>query len=286
MSDPVASTIIRPDLRALIYGHTGSRKTSLLKTFPKPMLVWFWDAHGKDYPFWRDSAHRLLPSSAIGALQEYHIPTDPKTGAYVTIKYRDIQHPDGLIRLEYYHDEDPELPKAFANWRVRRAQFPSEMHQWRTLGLDSLTACELASRLQHKYVLNPQTDKEFKSRDPRKWFGGSTDDIEEALKVAFMGYTLNVVVTAHVDLERDESSIAGMSVRNPAAPGRLRGGLAQQFMELWYSYIYTDPASKQTYGMIQTRPNGTFNASSQIDVPDGCYGHYDYIWAHYDAQQQ
>lgn len=273
-------SVTRPPLKVLDYGHTGARKSTLAKTFPKPMLVWMFDAHGKDFPYWRDNWHRVLPEGSVGELQQYQIP-----GTTVNITYRDIQHPDGVVRVEYFHDFDPEKPVAFSNWRMRRSVFFQEFSYWKTVVLDSITSAELASRLQHKYILNPQTDKEFKSRDPRKWFSGSTDDLEEALKVSFMSYPMNVFVTAHVDLERDESSVMGMTVRNPMAPGRLRGGLAQQYMELWYSYVQTDPKTGESHGLIQTQPNGIFNAATQIGVPNPCYAHYESLWVNYDGQQ-
>jgi hypothetical protein len=270
----------RPCLKVLDYGHTGARKSSLAKTFPKPMLVWMFDAHGKDFPYWRDNWHRVLPPGSVGELQEYQV-----QGTEVRVLFRDIQHPDGLVRVEYYHDLNPERPTAFSNWRLRRSVFHQEFNVWKTVVTDSLTSLELAARLNHKYFLNPQTDKDYKSRDPRKWFGGSTDDLEEALKVSFLSYPMNVVVTAHVDLERDESAVAGLTVRNPMAPGRLRGSLAQQYMELWYSYVHTDVKTGQTVGLIQTQPNGIYNAASQIDVPNPCYAHYESIWVNYDLQR-
>lgn len=273
-------SVNRPNLKCLDYGHTAARKSSLAKTFPKPMLVWMFDAHGKDFPYWRDSWHRILPQGCVGELQQYQV-----QGTDTLITYRDIQHPEGLVRIEYFHDLNPEKPRAFMDWRVRRSVFHQEFGAWRTVVLDSLTSAELASRLIAKYVTNPQTDKEPKSRDPRKWFGSSTDDIEEALKVSFLSYPMNVFVAAHVDLERDESAVAGLTVRNPMAPGRLRGSLAQQYMELWYSYVQTDVRTGQSVGLIQTQPNGIYNAATQIDVPNPCYAHYESIWANYDAQQ-
>ncbi len=273
--------VFRPNIKALCYGHTGSRKSTLVKTFPKPLLVWFFDAmDGKDFPYFRDSWHRVLPKECIGPLSQYQL-----EGTDVLITYRDIQHPDGVVRIEYYHDTIPEKPHAFADWRLRRSQFHKEFDNWKTVGLDSLTSCELAARLNHKYFLNPQTDKEFKSRDPRKWFGGSTDDIEEALKVSFLSYPMNVVVTAHVDLERDESAVAGAALRNPMAPGRLRGSLAQQYSEFYYSYVHNDSRTGESMGLLQTKPNGIFNAATQINAPDPCFSHYESIWANFDAEQ-
>lgn len=269
----------RPNVRCLTYGHSGGWKTSFMKTFPKPMLVWFFDGHGKDFPFWRDSWHRVLPPEAIGELQQYQV-----EGTDVLITYRDIQHPDGLVRLEYYHDANPEKPHAFADWRLRRSVFHKEFGIWRTVGLDSFTSCETSARLNEKYFLNPQTDKEYKSRDPRKWWGGSTDVMEEALKVSFLSYPMNVVVTAHVDLERDESAVVGTSLRNPMAPGRLRGSLAQQYSEFYYAYVHSDTKTGQRMGLLQTKSNGIFNAASQIDAPDPCYAHFDSLWANYDAE--
>lgn len=274
----------RPPIKTLVYGQTGARKSSFAKTFPKPLLVWQSDSHGKDMPYMRDSFNRALPESSIGPLQEWQIVTNPKEGSVINIKYRDIIHPDGLVRIEYYHDENPEEPHAFADWRMRRSLFWQEFNNWATVVADSLTQWEIAARLQHKYVLNPQADKEFKSRDPRKWFGGSTDDIEEALKVAFLSFPMNVVVIAHVDQDRDESAVMGITARNPMAPGRLRGTLAQQYSEMYYAYIYQDPGTKQRLGLLQTQTNSMFNAASQIGAPDPCYGHYDSLWENYDKE--
>jgi hypothetical protein len=267
-------------LKVIVYGHTGARKSSFAKTFPKPMLVWQFDAHGKDFPYWRDSEHNILPPEAIGELNSYQI-----EGTSIFIPYRDIQHPDGPVRIEYYHDEDPEKPHAYNDWKIRKKNFALEAEQWATLVDDSLTSHELTTRMYYKYVLNPQTDKEFKSRNPLQWFGNSTDALEEALKGSYMSYQCNVVIVAHVDTERDESAMVGQSARNPMAPGRLRGGLAQQYMELYYAYVYTDPQTKQTMGLLQTQPNGQFHASTQIGAPNPCYGHYESLWELFDREQ-
>lgn len=275
----------RPFTKCLIFGAPGSGKTGFLASWPKPMLVFFWDAYGKDTPLLREPDRTPIDPAKVTQLQTYMIPTG---GANVEIIYRDVQRSDGLIRIEYYHDLDPQNPAAFARFRARLNLLYQEFNTWQTVGNDSVTSMEFLARMNHKYHLNRQEDKAFHSRDPRKWFGGSTDDLEEVLKGTFKGLPMNVVVTAHVDQDRDETA-SGIMARNPSAPGRLRGGLSDSYQELYHSYVIEqrNPATAEVerHFVLQTQPDSTFNAATQIDAPSPCWSNYDALWVNYDAQR-
>ncbi len=51
-------------IHALIYGDAGARKSSLARTFPKPMRVCHFDPFGKDQPYLFSGTPGVLKSSA------------------------------------------------------------------------------------------------------------------------------------------------------------------------------------------------------------------------------
>lgn len=242
----------------LLYGESGSGKSTGAATFPAPMLVFFFDPQHKERPY-----THALDGTPRGTIN---------TGVIGKTPVQEIVDPAGrlLIRIEHYIDDDPRKPQAYARFMERLAWLDRDLADWQiaTVVLDSVTFMELAARKEQQYKLNPT------ARDPRQWFGGSTDTLEEVLLIRFGALRCNVVVVAHVDEAKDE--VHGFFVRSPSAPGRLRSreGLAAAFSELYRAYVVVDEKAGPQYKW-QTRTNAMYRASSQRHVPNPCEQRYD-----------
>jgi hypothetical protein len=247
-----------PPMHVMLYADTGVGKSSFARTFPKPMLVFHFDPHGKDWPYRKDEKGNALPD---GGLQSY--PINVGQGA-VEIPYRDVQDPQGAVRLEYYHD-DPETPSAINTFRYRLAMLHHVM--------------ELASRKWEEKVMNPM-QKFQKGTDTRQWFAGSTDTIEELVVMRYASLPMNVVICCHIDERRNERS--GEILRGPFAPGRLskRGELSAAFQEQYHLYTARDESGNMIRA-VQTQNDGDWVATTQIGAPNHCYPHYLSLWANY-----
>ena len=60
-----------------------------------------------------------------------------------------------IIRIEYFHDLDPDNPRAYEVFTYRMALLQHEYDAWQTVVLDSLTFAELTARKRHEKILNP-----------------------------------------------------------------------------------------------------------------------------------
>lgn len=220
-------------------------------------------------------------TAQVGELQSYAI------GEH-TIEYRDIQRSDGLIRVEYFKDPDPENPTAYSKFRARMGIFQNEYDVWKTVVLDPVTMMELLARKIDEKVLNPLPPGATKYKgikgsgvDPRQWFGASTDALEEMLCIRFIGLPMNVGICCHINEKKNE--VSGEILRGPFAPGRLsdRKLLNSVYQEQYYLYTGRDPETKERLHFMKTSNDGQWAATSLIDAPDPCYPHYESIWANW-----
>lgn len=237
----------------LLYGDSGGGKSTGAATFPKPMLVFCFDPVGKDTPYLNRGVPVLGEDDAGTPIVEV---MSARTGNL-------------LIRIERYHDIDPTQPTAYPRFLARLAHLNADLNAFQTIVLDSITFMELAARKMHQYKLNPN------SKEPRQWFAGSTDTLEEVLLIRFGALPCNVVVTAHMDEEKDE--VHGTYIRNPSAPGRLRKRGSAGYSELYRAYVRRTEAGGREY-MWQTRSDALYNAASQVNAPDPCPATYKAIW--------
>ena len=245
----------------ILYGESGSGKSTTASTWPKPMIVFCFDPYGKEQPYLRRGA-------ALGELMQ------PEGG----VPYQDVYNKKGevIIRVEHYLDADPDDPKAYRVFRARMAVFHTEYETWRTAVVDSVTFMELAARKYEEKVLNPMPSgrsiaAKGEGFDIRKWWAGSTNALEEMLMMRFGSLPMNVVVCCHVDEVQD--IVEGTMVRNPNAPGRLRKNLAAGFSELYRTFITRNDEGQRVY-LMQTQGDNRYNAASQIEPPDPCEPHY------------
>jgi hypothetical protein len=244
----------KPAIHALIYGDPGAGKSTGAGTFPKPMLVFMFDPRGKETPYTKRGDVTVEVDDLGTPVQSVH---SRKNG-------------DLLIRVEHYIDAIPNQPEAYKRFLTRLTRLHDDLGIFRTVVLDSVTFMELAARKLQQYVLNPS------SKEPRQWFAGSTDTLEEVLMLHFGALPCNVVVCAHIDEDKDE--VHGTMVRNPAAPGRLRKRSPAGYSELYHAYVKRDGKGGREF-LWQTSSDAIYNASSQAGAPDPCPQRYEAIWS-------
>lgn len=264
------SDLIYPATHTMLYGDTGVGKSTMAATYPKNILVWCFDGLGKDMPYRKKAKE-------VSDVQKYEISVGENSG--FTIPYRDAVYEDGVIRIEYYHDENPDRPSAYTKYRHRMAIFQDEYDKWQTVVVDSVTMMELYARKVQEKLLNPM-QKFARGTDTRQWFSGSTDDLEEMLIQRFAGLPMNVVIVCHIH-ER-QNQISGEILRGVYAPGRLanRNILNANYQEQYYLHTIRD-AEGERHHVVQTTNRDGFAAGSQIDAPDPCYPSYESLWERY-----
>ena len=248
-----------PIIHALIYCPHHSGKSTMAATFPKPMLVMMYDALGKDLPY-------LKVGSIVSKVQKNEHGTP----------FRDVKNEKGdlLIRLEYYHNIDPERPVAIAQSFKRYPGLMQEMHLWKTIVLDSVTSFEFAARTHSKYLTNPNAN------DQRQWYGEAKIILEEQLLMRFAFFPTNIVVLAHDEVKDHEKTKE--LVRQVAAVGKLGRNIGSQYGELYRINIKQDPQKPgQILRVLQTQPDTLWPASSGINAPNPCWPTYDSLWANY-----
>lgn len=242
-------------IHTLLYGDSGSGKSTCAATYPKPILVWAFDPPGKDTPYLNRGESGELQTDDLGT--PIRDVLSRKTGKL-------------LIRVEHYVDRDFKEAEAYHRFLTRMTHFQTEYADWATVVFDSVTFAELCARKWFQYKLNPT------AKDGRQWFGGSTDLIEEMLMGRLAALPMNVVVCAHVDEDKDE--LHGTFVRTPKMPGqRLRKGVMAAFSEVYRTFITTDEQGQRVH-LLQTRGDKQWAASSQINAPDPCWPDYKALW--------
>ena len=243
----------------IVYGDSGAGKTTFASTYPKPALVFAFDPFDKATPYLKRGEAKPYATDERGTpVREVY---SKKTGAL-------------LIRVEWYVEGDLTAPEAYARFLARLKTFQDEYDAWKTCVIDSVTFMELTARKWHQYRLNP------KAKEPRQWFAGSTDLVEEMLMGRFATLPMNVIVISHVDEDKDE--MHGTFVRSPKMPGqRLRKGVMAGYGELYRAYVGKYEDGSRAY-LLQTRSDAMWNAASQITAPDPCEQQYAALWA--DAQ--
>jgi len=249
-----ADATSHPSIHVLTYGDSGAGKTTFAATFPTPMLVCAFDPVGKDTPYLR-----------LGVPQP--VTTDPLTGLYT----RSVTHPKAadfeLVKLVYFHDPDFTQPRAYPAFQQFMAA--TDFAEWATVVVDSATFMELMARKYHQFRLNPT------AKEPRQWFAGGTDLLEDMVMGRFASLLINVVITAHVDEEKDE--MHGSFVRAPKFPGRMKKGVSASFGEVYRAYVARNDKGEMYYA-LQTRSDTLYQAASQIGAPNPCWPTYDALW--------
>src|SRR3989304_5706784 len=139
----------RPFAHAIFYGDSGGGKSTGAATWPKPMIVFFFDPFGKEMPY--------LKRGDYGDLEAY------ADGTPFRRVFSKKQPDREIIRIEHYIDPEPEHPEAFVRFRNRMRDFQHEYAIWKTAVVDSVTFMELAARKFSQYVTKKS------SKEPRQW---------------------------------------------------------------------------------------------------------------------
>lgn len=179
---------------------------------------------------------------------------------------------DLAVRLEYYHDTNPKKPRAFQIFTETWEDRDPVEEGYATVVCDSLTFLQLRAFHDAKFR------KMKYAKDPRKWYGEVTEQLEQFIMGRLSSLNMNVVLTAHVSREKDEAH--GQMVYWPSAPGRLGpkgGGLPSAFAETYRAYVYTSKQGGNT-PYLQTEKSARFNACTQIQAPDDCEPNYKELW--------
>lgn len=182
-----------------------------------------------------------------------------------------------IIRLEYFHDDDPEDPKAWQAFQERWEGFDPVAEGYKTVVCDSQTFMAMRKRNDCQF----RTMK--KAKDPRRWYAETTDAIERCLMGRWAGLRCNVVLICHVSQEKDE--VHGSFVFNPMASGRLAKGLPAGYSEVYHAYVDYDKKKQESTWHLQTVGDNRFSAATQIQAPDGCEPDYEALWEDWPAKK-
>ena len=251
----------RPPIHVAAYGGPGAGKSYFFSTFPQPICVAHFDARGKDLPFWRLGKPGQL-------MKDKH-----------DVEFREILTPDKKLaaRIEYYHDPLVDEPKAAAQFLERMNRVPREVEKGliRTFVFETVTSASLKSRKMYEYDLKPG------AKDPRKWYGGAVDVLEEVLMIQLPALECNVCVGLHVSKTKVEAE--GTMVRAPFLPGRLMEYFASQWPEIYRVYVDKDREGKRR--ILQTESDEKWEAATQIQAPDESPAEYRRLWKVWDKMQ-
>lgn len=215
-------------------------------------------------------------------------------GQGLFVPFREIIHPDGPVRVEYYQEEDSTNPTAYRKFLARMAGFNADREQfgWQTVVFDSVTSAELKSRKYAERVLNPVPHGKTKATlskgdgvNPMQWYGASTDFMEEMLCERLAGMMgINVVIICHIN--NKTNAVNGEILRLPNAPGRLadRALLPTQIQEIYHCYRMSDGQGRRI-PVLGTENNGQLAACSQICPPHPCHPSYEALWENWPGER-
>lgn len=221
-------------VKVLIYGLSGSGKTSTALGFPGPMFVADFD--GK-----------------ISSGANYWEAKDPKR--LEAIEYENFQPSaaNGGVRVyRKFEAKIAELEKLAAE-----GKFP-----YKTFVLDSLTS--FSDMLLQTILADNPTIKRFDPKTPvmQDWMILSPN--VKSMVYRILALPCNVVAIGHLAAEKDaEGNLVGY---RPALPGKLPELLPILFPEVYRSYV--DTIDGKTVHIAQTRPSSMYIARTQVsDMP-------------------
>src|SRR5215467_3100348 len=167
-------------------------------------------------------------------------------------------------------------PKAATAFLERLNRLPKEIdrRECATFCFETVTSSSLKARKMYQYDLEPD------NKDPRKWYGGAVDILEEVLLIQLPGLHCNVCVGLHVSKIKVEAE--GSLVRAPLLPGRLLESFASQWPEIYRAYIDRDKKTGERTGWLQTLSDEKWEATTQIEAPDPCDQIYKALWKNWD----
>jgi hypothetical protein len=266
-----------PPTHTILIAATGDGKSTAAVTWPKPMLVLLTDPPDKAGPY------RIKLDEATGRVIET-FPVKRIKGP--TGRVEEITRPDGIVRIEHYHDPGmlkggPDIfgqravreARAFAKLLSRCEQLYDEFKKWKTIVLDSATYFVLHALKYEQYVLNPG------AKDPRQWRIGAADACEELLMTGLPSLHTNLVLTCHVRGKRDaEGNEIGKSLSLPGRIGDPEGGIAIGWGEVYYLHADWSEKRQRYVRRFQTQRDDSWHCSTQIGAKNHCLASYAAVW--------
>lgn len=252
----VRKAIDRPNIHCVVYGVPGGGKSWFASTFPYPMLVWLFDPIGKGIAYVKR-----------GDRSEYDTESD------TTLVYKGDKE---IVRVENYTDIDPEKPRAFKDFQARIRDFfrEKEYEDYKTVVLDSLTYMQFAA-------INLAQKNNPTMKDIRRLYFVAKELMQPIVMHRMPNIPCNVVVTAHVYVDKDEETGRVLS-QGPSAPGNIKDRVGAGYTELYH--IYNEKKGGEAQYWLQTRSDRHFPAFSAVcEAPDPCENEYDALWENYDG---
>ena len=244
----------------LSWGDPGSQKSVFLATLPKPMLVFFWDANGKDFPYLRRGR--------------------PQPTVVGDIPFREVWHPkedSTIIRVEYYQDRNYNTEQvgkvkrsnqvfAYEKFLARFQTLEQEIEggYWASVVIDSVSSIELGIRKYCEYKLNPITNDGNK-QDARQHYFAAADQLLELFYSRIAWLPCVVGVAAHVKNKDDR----GKQLTMPDFPGAVPRRAPGAFSEVYFHF-----ADEDGQIWLQTERSADIMATTQIPAPNPCSPHY------------
>jgi Asp-tRNA(Asn)/Glu-tRNA(Gln) amidotransferase A subunit family amidase len=258
MAKKKPAPVEHPIIQIGVMGESGSGKTTFADTLPKPAIVLSFDPRSKAMPYLH------------GAKVTEEVDED---GVRVLVAERDT----GTTYVELYSNTDADTPDAWNRLRRRLRRLGAEIEEWgiKTVILDSATFAALAARKYSQHILN-------KAGADKVHYMYATDELEDVILGRLIHLNCNFVCLFHIDTDKDE--MQGMMIRNAMMPGRLRASTPGGFGEFYRAYAHREGATARERAeadpvhLLQTRPNESYNATTQIHPPDPCEQHYEALW--------
>lgn len=268
-------------IHVVVYGYSGTKKTTFGASFPTPQYWVFFDGRSKAAPIRRIGDRIEMAESELGT---------PIERVYKGKKL--------MAEIWHYQDYDPEKPDAYSRFRREIRDFDDRA--WATFGFDSTTSAALSAYLEQRFTINKAKveDGQFDDKKSLKWNSGVTDQLAFQICRRFVGFECNVVLICHIEEkytttptkegpkrvekrvesgEEDEEGVVQIS-RTLSAPGRLskRGLIVSQFAETYRSYVEVRDGKRRW--RLQTEKDEEYIAGTQIPAPDGCAPEYEALW--------
>jgi len=226
--------------KVLCYGESGTGKTVFATSFPGKIFVHDFD------------------SKVVSAANFWRKHNPEQLGQIDYTSYADIRGKDADSTTEKkfatFHGWLLEMQTAAQN-----GKFP-----YGTVVLDSLTTW--ADLLLLEVLRQTRTTLKGpiagRSDIPGMQHYGINSVVFKDYLTRFLALPCNVVVTAHIETEKDE--ITGALERKPKASGKLASWLPIVFGEVYRAYV--DQKDNKTRYMLQTQTDTKFNCRSQIGL--------------------
>lgn len=275
-------TVPIPITHSAIYGDSGTGKSTMAATWPKvpgkPMLVLAFDPPDKMSPYLEQG------TDVVRLEEEYYAQLGIKADSVLN------EHGEEIVRVEYYMDPDPYVPRAMDQIESRLAGFEDEAQNWSTVVADSMTFYQYAgvrraqSRLGFPATDPSQIFKPGSGWDGRQPFNIAKMDVERLLMSGMMWWGTNTVAIFHTSESSDKEDFGGEAVRGLLTIGKLQKNLPAGFSEIYRLYV-TRGSSGHVH-KAQTRHDGLWAATSIVaKAANPCEPTFEGIWAGYTQRK-